>query len=81
MTDTREPIAWMVIDKDGTYWEANHTIHPVKQNGEWFRQFPIYLPEQEHEAIANLVEQMGIEGYGTLAIAAAIRARGQGLSD
>ena len=29
----------------------------------------------ELEACAKLVEQMGIEGYGTLAIAAAIRAR------
>jgi hypothetical protein len=31
----------------------------------------------EREVLANLVEQMGIEGYGTLAIAAAIRARGE----
>lgn len=31
----------------------------------------------ERKAVAELVEQMGIEGYGTLAIAAAIRARGQ----
>ena len=30
----------------------------------------------EREAVASFVEQMGIEGYGTLAIAAAIRARG-----
>lgn len=32
----------------------------------------------ERSAVADLVEQMGIEGYGTLAIAAAIRARRQG---
>ena len=31
----------------------------------------------EREAIAGLVEQMGIEGYGTLAIAVAICARGK----
>ena len=31
----------------------------------------------ERSAVADLVEQMGIEGYGTLAIAAAIRARGR----
>ncbi len=31
----------------------------------------------EREACADLTEQMGICGYGTLAIAAAIRARGQ----
>jgi hypothetical protein len=30
----------------------------------------------EREDIALLVEQMGIDGFGTLAIAAAIRARG-----
>lgn len=29
----------------------------------------------ERKSIASMVEQMGIEGYGTLAIAAAIRAR------
>lgn len=29
----------------------------------------------EREACAQLTEQLGIEGYGTLAIAAAIRAR------
>ncbi len=31
----------------------------------------------ERERCALLVEQMGIEGYGTLAIAVAIRARGE----
>jgi protein-disulfide isomerase-like protein with CxxC motif len=33
--------------------------------------------EAERESCALLVEQMGIEGYGTLAIAASIRAREQ----
>jgi hypothetical protein len=32
---------------------------------------------KEREACAVLVEQMGIDGYGTLAIAAAIRERGK----
>ena len=41
-------------------------------------RFAALVAAAEREAIANLVEQMGIEGYGTLAIAAAIRARGQG---
>lgn len=31
----------------------------------------------EREAHAELVETMGMQGYGTLAIAAAIRARGK----
>ena len=44
-------------------------------------RFAALVAAVEREAIASLVEQMGIEGYGTLAIAAAIRARGQGLSD
>jgi hypothetical protein len=33
------------------------------------------ITSAERESIATLVEQMGIEGYGTLAIAAAIRGR------
>jgi hypothetical protein len=33
--------------------------------------------ETEREACAQLVEQAGIDGYGTLAAAAMIRARGQ----
>jgi hypothetical protein len=33
--------------------------------------------KREREACAKLCEQMGVEGYGTLFIAAAIRARGQ----
>ena len=40
-------------------------------------RFAALVAAAEREVIANLVEQMGIEGYGTLAIAAAIRARGQ----
>ena len=31
------------------------------------------VQDKQRERLANLVEQMGIEGYGTLAIAAAIR--------
>jgi hypothetical protein len=33
--------------------------------------------DAEREEHASMVERMGIEGYGTLAIAAAIRARGK----
>jgi hypothetical protein len=39
--------------------------------------FALLVAEEEGEKIASMVEQMGIEGYGTLAIAAAIRARGE----
>ena len=33
--------------------------------------------ETERKEVAALVEKMGVEGYGTLAIAAAIRKRGE----
>ena len=36
-------------------------------------QFVGVIEKRQQERIACLVEQMGIEGYGTLAIAAAIR--------
>lgn len=35
------------------------------------------VTEREREECALLVERMGIEGYGTLAIGAAIRAKGK----
>jgi hypothetical protein len=35
------------------------------------------LTQEQRERIAKLVEDMGIEGYGTLAIAVAIRAGGK----
>ena len=44
---------------------------------EFFMRFAELVVETERDKMANLVEQMGIEGYGTLAIAAAIRARGE----
>ena len=40
-------------------------------------QFGQLLLKQEREACALLCETMGAKGYGTLAIAAAIRARGE----
>ena len=39
-------------------------------------RFAAIVAVAEREACAKLTEQMGIEGYGTLAIAVAIRARG-----
>ena len=35
------------------------------------------IEEVERAAVADMVEKMGMEGYGTLAIATAIRARSQ----
>lgn len=47
----------------------------VKETWEKVQSIPD-VAAAERESCALLVEQMGIEGYGTLAIAAAIRARG-----
>ena len=38
-------------------------------------RFSNLLLDEENESLALLVEEMGIKGYGTLAIAAAIRQR------
>jgi hypothetical protein len=40
-------------------------------------RFAGLIAAADREECADLVEQMGIEGYGTLVIAAAIRARGE----
>lgn len=40
------------------------------------KHFEALVRDDEREACALLCEHMGIDGYGTLAIAAAIRARG-----
>jgi hypothetical protein len=40
------------------------------------KRFEALARADERKDIALLVEQMGIDGFGTLAIAAAIRARG-----
>jgi hypothetical protein len=39
----------------------------------WMRKFAKMIAVSEREKCAALVEEMGINGYGTLAIAAAIR--------
>jgi predicted glutamine amidotransferase len=61
--------------------EASGGRHPdgwgVMLDHEQLERFANLIAAAEREAIANLVEQMGIEGYGTLAIAVAIRAKGQ----
>lgn len=66
--------------------EAGFRIDPegeVLEGDGWHIQtdiverFAALVAAAEREAVANIVEQMGIEGYGTLAIAVAIRARRQ----
>lgn len=41
------------------------------------KKFAELVIAAEREACANVVEQAGIDGYGTLAAAAIIRARGE----
>ena len=50
----------------GVVMDINHLEH-----------FAALVAAAEREACAKLCEQMGVEGYGTLFIAAATRARGQ----
>ena len=67
---------FVLKEMDGEFWvpaEFWHTSSNVSYDaGNRVGQI------KEREACALLVEQMGMEGYGTLAIAAAIRARGKG---
>ena len=44
---------------------------------EWLDRFASLVAAREREACALVVEQSGIDGYGTLAAAAMIRARGE----
>ena len=62
-------------------------MHRVVDNNQQFTTWTVSTPhlvmlvnkllEEEREVIAQLVEQMGMDDYGTLAIAAAIRKRTQ----
>ncbi len=56
----------------------------IGQTGPWFscideelQRFAALVAAAEREACADVVEQAGIEGHGTLAAAAMIRARGK----
>ena len=50
-------------------------IHVYSEFEVAFERFAELVHSDEREACARMCEQMGIDGYGTLAIAAAIRAR------
>ena len=58
-------------DIEGYY----NTIEELKKFAEAVAKAAVAAADLE--ACAKLVEQMGMEGYGTLAIAASIRARGE----
>jgi hypothetical protein len=53
-------------------WPAVTDMFPKE-----LERFAALVAAAEREACAQLVEQAGIDGYGTLAAAAMIRARGQ----
>lgn len=64
LADERERVKW-----DGIHTCSDHCDKPAcvaRRESVW----------SERRKLAELVEQMGVDGYGTLAIAAAIRARG-----
>jgi hypothetical protein len=56
----------------GEYADQHHEKHDSWLEAERL-QFAALVAAADRERIAALVEQMGIDGYGTLAIAAAIR--------
>lgn len=59
-------------------WDKDHFVHVddfIDGDSASLMQFADELLKREREANARLCEDMGIEGYGTLAIAAAIRSK------
>ena len=59
------------FDGIGYVWCSDE--YPIDEQ---LQRFANLVAAAEREACAKLCEQMGVEGYGTLFIAAAIRARG-----
>lgn len=66
MTDERIVGLWLKAN----HWDVTGFSRTIAD----LRSFTEMVTKVDREDIALLVEQMGIEGYGTLAIAAAIRA-------
>lgn len=62
------------LPKAGNVFEAKYT---PKQMHEYAARYAAMKAKEESEACAQIVEAMGMQGYGTLAIAVTIRARGQ----
>jgi hypothetical protein len=63
-----EARAYPTAQTDGSLWLFSESH---------LERFAALVAAAEREACAQLVEQAGIDGYGTLAAAAMIRARGQ----
>jgi hypothetical protein len=72
-TKDMKPAVWRIF-RNGRWSYSDEPSTRHQDRPAWQ---PLYA-HTEPEEYARLVEQMGIEGYGTLFIAAAIRAKGQG---
>lgn len=66
MTDEKIVSLWL----NSNHWDITGFSRTIAD----LRSFTSAVVKADREDVALLVEQMGIEGYGTLAIAAAIRA-------
>jgi len=67
--------AGFVIDQEAKKYQPNCVSHTHYLIDEPLTRFEVLVRADEREACAQMVEQMGIAGYGTLAIAGAIRVR------
>jgi len=72
-TKDMKPVAWRIFR--GGRW--SYSDQPSSRHEDRPAWQPLYA-HVEPEEYASLVERLGMEGYGTLFIAAAIRAKGQG---
>jgi hypothetical protein len=71
-TKDMKPAVWRIF-RNGRWSYSDEPSTRHQDRPAWQ---PLYA-HTEPEEYARLVEQMGIEGYGSLFIAAAIRAKGQ----
>jgi hypothetical protein len=67
--------AGFVIDQEAKKYQPNCISHTHYLIDEPLTRFEALVRADEREACAQMVERMGIAGYGTLAIAGAIRVR------
>lgn len=69
--------AGFVIDKDSKQFQPNCISATHHVIDEPLTRFAALFAAAERSACAKVCEQAGIDGYGTLAAAAMIRARGE----
>lgn len=69
--------AGFVIDQEAKKYQPNCVSHTHYLIDEPLTRFEVLVRADEREACAKVCEQAGVDGYGTLAAAAMIRARGE----